>query len=120
MALTSNTGTVVGSDVTFINQGKGLARGDKIVLYIDYTLGGSDTGIVLTVSFNDSDIDTNYYERVISTAGALTTEDYTFSATGKLRLPLENSKNEENVKITVAGLVDGSLNLEFGVDNGFR
>jgi len=120
MALTSSTGIVASNTVTFAVTPQGSSRGNGIVLYIDYTLGGADLTIELQISYNDSNIDSNYYDRVSNTAGALALEPLTFAATGKLKTKADNSLNDDNIKITVTGLVNGDLNIEFGIDNGFR
>jgi hypothetical protein len=121
MALTSTTGTVDGSDVTFdITSIRGASRGHGIMAYLDYTKGGSDTA-ALAFSFQDAGVDsTNYYSLAyVDTAAALQPTSISIDATGKYRLPVSIAQNEDVLKVTVSGLVDGDLNIEFGIDNAY-
>ena len=120
MALTSTTGTVDGSNVTFENTAQGSSKGEGIIAYVNYTKGAGDSDIVLTPWFNDEDVDANFYQQIyVDGDGLLQALTIQFSATGKFRVPLAAARNESAVRLSVSGLVDGDLNIDFRIDNPF-
>ena len=122
MAITSTSGVVNGSDVSFDQSAfKGQSRGLGIMAYFDYILGGSDTTITIAMAFNDAAIDSDFYDQCEIVAGVLTQITFDLpTATGKYRLQLPNGLNEDNIKLTVgAGLINGDLNIEFRPNQPF-
>lgn len=118
MALTSTSGTVDGSTVSFSIVGRGAARGDGVIAYLDYTKVGADA-LKIQTSFNDSKIDTNFYNQIYIESLVLANTLFAINDSGKYRIPLPVAKNEETVKLTISGLPEGTLNIEFSVDQGF-
>lgn len=118
-ALTSTTGTVVSSDVTFTVPKVGQSRGDGVIAYIDFTKNG-DT-LVISTSFNDDTIDTNFYTQIYLD-GSFDLQNYTINinSTGKYRIPIPIAANEDSVKLSCAGLVSGTLNIEFVIDQPYK
>lgn len=117
MALTSTTGTVNGSSVTFEITGSGAGKGVGVIAYIDYTKNG-DT-LTCQASFNDAKIDSNFYNQIQINSLVLENVVFSIGDTGKYRISLPTALNEESVKLTFSGLVDGDLNVEFSKDQGF-
>ena len=118
MALTSTTGTVDGSDVTFsLANIQGAGRGDGVSAYIDYTKAGADS-ITLQISYNDSKLGTTFYKQgVLNGSDEIVAKTIGLPSSGQFRFPLSMSKNDDTVKVSVAGLDTGALNFEFAADN---
>jgi hypothetical protein len=115
--LISTSGEVNGDDVIFDQSAiKGASRGSGIVAYFDYELGAGDSTINVVMKFNDSGVDANFYDHL---APALIADFNLPAASGKYRVKLPITLNEDLVKLTVTGLVDGLLNVEFCIDNSF-
>lgn len=120
MAITSSTGTVVGSDITYTMVGSGYAKGDGVIAYINYTKSGSDS-VSIVFSYNDAKISsTNFYKQVTIESGAITAQSFSIGSTGLYRLPISIANNEEIVKVTVSGLDLGTFNIEFNIDNPYN
>jgi len=119
MTISSETGTVNGSDVTYNIPGRGSARGEGVIAYIDYTLAGSDA-LILTMSFQNTEINSDdYFKQIVVDTGILELASISVTATGLYRLPIATALNEESVILTFSDLDTGVVNVEFSVDNGF-
>lgn len=119
MALTSSSGVVVSNEITYVIKKSGTAGGKQLSLYIDYTLGVSDTGVSIQPAYNDAGVDAEFYDETVLVTGDITLNPVGIAATGKYRHKLDTMYNEDTVKLTVSGLVDGNLNIEFKEDNPF-
>jgi hypothetical protein len=119
MALTSETGTVVGDTIVYEYLNQGTAKGIGVVAYIDYVAGGSDT-VAMKVKYNEEKVGEDYYYNVTNEGGLLKVSEYTFDGGAKYRFPIPISFNEESVILEFTGLVDGDINVEFSIDGAYH
>ena len=117
---TGGTATIDGSTATFdLSSLKGAARGEGIIAYINYTLGGTDD-IEIQSSFKNSESDdTNFYDEILVVSNVISLAVIGMPVTGKYRIPISVASNEEEVKLTFSGLDTGTINIEFAIDNGY-
>lgn len=117
MALTSTTGTVVSDTVQYDIAALGTARGNGVIAYIDYTKGTES--LTMKMKFAETQIsDTYFYDTSIDT-NVVTIKVLSFTATGLYKLPIPISSNEDSLILEFLGLVDGTLNVEFSINNAY-
>jgi len=109
---------VYNDDIIFQRVGKGEARGVGVMAYVDYTKNG-DT-LQLQFSFNEVNVDDQYYQEIAVVNDALEVLTIDIGATGLYRVPIAIADNEDSVKVTTIGGVDGTFNIEFRQDQGHK
>ena len=119
MTVTSSTETVDVTEVIYNIVGRGSARGDGVISYVNYTKGENDN-LLISFAYMNNETDTeHFYSDVTSDSGIISVSSYSIPLSGLYRIPISIAQNEDVIKMTFSGLVEGSVNVEFEKDSPY-
>ncbi len=119
MAILSNTGIVTNNEVYFDYSGQGEAKGVGVIAYIDYVAGEGDT-LSVKFKYNETRLTEDYYYNIYYDGTVIKITEYSFNGTGKYRIAIPVSLNEDSIILEFIGLVGGTINVDFSVDGAYR
>ena len=119
MPLLTNTAeaTISGQSIIYDFDFQGVGRGEGLIAYIDAEFGGSES-VTISIQFKESRLSSNYYQYSLINGVTLSPVIFNLDNTGKYRINIPNSHNEDSVKIVFTGTISAStISVDLGIDS---